>query len=573
MLLDPLNRFSICWSLIGALIICVTCLARASEGPSRFQSGRFVFRQLINQTGWPDGVAWMLGLLQSTFGLTATDGVSHMSEEMPRPNVNVPRAMLLAVASGASTSFVVLVILLFVLNDFNQVIKAGSGPLLQIIYQATRSEAASVSLLMFPLLSMAFAAIGQLCAASRQTHTFAMDDGLPFSRFLSREASPRLGRVPWAALTLTTTLVIIFGCIYLGNSTALNAILSSSVVALEISYAIPPALLLVRGRGLLDMDLDEALTTDAEIGAVLAQERKRRSKRRRPFDLGVFGYAINAFALIFCIVTIAFFLLPPTLPATAENMNYTAVVVAIIIIVASLTWILDGRYNFEGPTGLQEILLRLNASGLGGKSSRMLRMAERDECHSIGHSKETGGAVEVNAAALGQAIDEGEECVKYSGQGRGQADEEALNIDHEGGQNRVEAVNNLADYVQLEIAEDLGIPPMLLLMRGCRLLDEALATDAEVGAALAKERKRRSKRRRSFDLGVFGNVMNAFALVSCVVTLAFFLLPPELPTAAENMNCTAMVEAIVIVVASLTWILDGRQHSQRSIGFRTSYSD
>ncbi|KAK0520995.1 hypothetical protein OC842_006922 [Tilletia horrida] len=186
---------------------------------------------------------------------------------------------------------------------------------------------------------------------------------------------------------------------------------------------------------------------------------------------------------------------------------------------------------------------------------------------------ETGGAVEVNAAALGQAIDEGEECVKYSGQGRGQADEEALNIDHEGRQNRVEAVNNLADYVQLEIAEGLGIPPMLLLMRGCRLLDEALATDAEVGAALAQERKWRSKRRRSFDLGVFGNVMNAFALVSCVVTLAFFLLPPELPTAAENMNCTAMVEAIVIVVASLTWILDGRQHSQRSIGFRTSYSD
>ncbi|KAK0522792.1 hypothetical protein OC842_006363 [Tilletia horrida] len=374
MLLDPLNRFSICWSLIGALIICVTCLARASEGPSRFQSGRFVFRQLINQTGWPDGVAWMLGLLQSTFGLTASDGVSHMSEEMPRPNVNVPRAMLLAVAIGASSSFIVLVIFLFVLNDFDQVIEAGSGPLLQIIFQATRNEAAAVSLLMFPLMSMAFAAIGILCAASRQTHTFAVDRGLPFSRFLSREASPKLGGVPWAALTLTTTLVIIFGCIYLGNSTALNAILSSSVVGLQISYAIPAALLLVRGRGLLDMELDEALATDAEVGAALAQERKRRSKRRRPFDLGVFGYAINAFALVFCVVTVAFFLLPPELPVTAENMNYTAVVVAIVIVVASLTWILDGRHQFEGPTGLQEILLRLNAGGgghaLAGKERR-----------------------------------------------------------------------------------------------------------------------------------------------------------------------------------------------------------
>ncbi|KAK0551049.1 hypothetical protein OC846_003427 [Tilletia horrida] len=362
MTLDPITRFSIVWSLVGALVISITCLARASEGPARFQSGDFVFRAFVNQTGWPDGVAWILGLLQSTFGLTATDGVLHVVEEMPRPQVNAPRAMLLAVALGASSSFIVLIIFLFVLNDFDAVISNGSGPLLQIIYQATRNKAASVSLLMFPLMSMAFAAIGILCAASRSTHTLAQDGGLPFSRFLSREASPRLGSVPWTSISLVTTLVIIFGCIYLGSSTALNAILSSSVVGLQISYAIPAALLLIRGRGLLDMDLDEAMTTDPNVSQALAAERRDRHPRKRPMNLGVFGYAVHATTVIFCAVTAVFFLFPPELPVTPNNMNYTVVVVAIVVIAGGLTWIFDGRKHFSGPQGLRETLIRLNTA-------------------------------------------------------------------------------------------------------------------------------------------------------------------------------------------------------------------
>lgn len=36
-------------------------------------SPRFVFSGFINETGWSDGTAWMLGLLQSCFSLTAYD--------------------------------------------------------------------------------------------------------------------------------------------------------------------------------------------------------------------------------------------------------------------------------------------------------------------------------------------------------------------------------------------------------------------------------------------------------------------------------------------------------------------
>lgn len=34
----------------------------------------------MNQTMWPDGIAWLLGLLQGGLGVTGFDGVAHMIE-------------------------------------------------------------------------------------------------------------------------------------------------------------------------------------------------------------------------------------------------------------------------------------------------------------------------------------------------------------------------------------------------------------------------------------------------------------------------------------------------------------
>jgi hypothetical protein len=48
--------------MTGAVIIIITCLSCASPN---FQSAEFVFTRYINDVGWNNGVAWILGLLQS----------------------------------------------------------------------------------------------------------------------------------------------------------------------------------------------------------------------------------------------------------------------------------------------------------------------------------------------------------------------------------------------------------------------------------------------------------------------------------------------------------------------------
>jgi choline transport protein len=65
-LLPRINTVALVWSIIGAVVVMITVLACAS---GRYQTASFVFGDVENQTGWSDGVAWILGLLQSAFGL------------------------------------------------------------------------------------------------------------------------------------------------------------------------------------------------------------------------------------------------------------------------------------------------------------------------------------------------------------------------------------------------------------------------------------------------------------------------------------------------------------------------
>ena len=148
------------------------------------------------------------------------------------------------------------------------------------------------------------------------------DGGLPFSNFFAK-VHPRF-KLPLNALYLTTALVIIFGCIFLGSSSAFNAIISASVVALGVSYAIPPAINCLQGRAMLP--------------------------ETRPFFLpGIIGWAANLLGIAYVIVTTILFLFPPELPVDASNMNYCIVAFFIVLCISVVQWFVDGAKNYKGP--------------------------------------------------------------------------------------------------------------------------------------------------------------------------------------------------------------------------------
>ncbi|KAL6713682.1 hypothetical protein ACLMJK_009147 [Lecanora helva] len=153
-ILPWVTKVAFTWSITGFVVISITVLACASPN---YSSGDLVFRKFINDSGWPDGIAWLLGLLQAGLGLTGYDAVAHMSkrlahrdqiEEIPNPSMEGPKIMIACVGIGVFTGFIFLMCLLLVAGDLDNVIESSAGPLLAIFYNATDSKAGSICLLM-----------------------------------------------------------------------------------------------------------------------------------------------------------------------------------------------------------------------------------------------------------------------------------------------------------------------------------------------------------------------------------------------------------------------------------------
>lgn len=121
----------------------------------------------------------------------------------------------------------------------------------------------------------------------------------------------------------------------LGSTVALNAIMSSAIFFLQLSYAVPIVLLMWRG--------DAALAEHAD--------------GKRAWSLGKWRRPVHIVALIFLAVTSVVFLFPPFLPVTAESMNYAVVVFVIVLVMCAVAWVMDGRENFRGPTEIEGRLL------------------------------------------------------------------------------------------------------------------------------------------------------------------------------------------------------------------------
>ncbi|PCH02147.1 Amino acid/polyamine transporter I [Penicillium occitanis (nom. inval.)] len=316
--LPLVTRAAFIWSIAGFAIVSIAVLACSSPN---YNSGDFVFREFLNETGWPDGIAWLLGLLQGGLGVTGYDAVAHMIEEIPNAAIEGPKIMIYCVCIGTFTGVVFLVVLLFVPGNIDDIISSSAGPLLQILDNATKNHAGAICLLMVPLVCLLFAAITIMTTSSRMVYAFARDGGLPASRFFAR-VHKKLN-VPLNALYLTTALVIIFGLIFLGSSSAFNAIISASVVALDISYGMPIMINVMRGRKMI-----------------------KDSPWKMPEPL---AWTCNIISLIYIILTTVLFLFPPELPVTPESMNYCVVAFGIVLIISLFQWFIDGRKNFTGP--------------------------------------------------------------------------------------------------------------------------------------------------------------------------------------------------------------------------------
>ncbi|RMZ84347.1 hypothetical protein DV738_g564, partial [Chaetothyriales sp. CBS 135597] len=313
-LLPPNSRMVV--EIVGGIlyivffIVIITTLAVMAER----STPEFVFTESwFGQSGWSnEGVQWCLGLLSITSVLTGFDSVLHLSDEISDAPVKVPRAMMYAVIMNTVMALGFVIALLFCIGDVEAAITTPTGfPVIQILYSATKSKAATTVFMSMILFSSLVALFGILASVSRLAWSFARDNGLPFSDFFAY-VHPTL-HIPLNALGLVTIVAALLGLIIIGNTTAFNAILSLATVGLYISYVTP-------------------------LSFVLLRKLQGRHPPYGPFRLGIWGIPVNIFGLVFGIFMIIFLPFPPMLPVTAATMNYAAPILGAVVLLALLDW-------------------------------------------------------------------------------------------------------------------------------------------------------------------------------------------------------------------------------------------
>jgi choline transport protein len=121
----------------------------------------------------------------------------------------------------------------------------------------------------------------------------------------------------------TVIFVSIYGLLFLASSTAFNSIIATSVLFLNITFAVPQAFAAARGR--------------------------EKHLPSRPLNLGRHGYFVNIFSTILTVLIVILACFPPILPVFTENMNYSSVIVVGIFSALTILWFTIGNRTFVGP--------------------------------------------------------------------------------------------------------------------------------------------------------------------------------------------------------------------------------
>lgn len=171
-------------------IIAVAALP--ASGNRAYASSDFVWQDWLNNTGYSkNGLVFVLGMLNGSFNIGTPDCSTHMAEEVPRPAVNIPRAMAVQMSSSFITTLIYLIVLFYAITNFGEVLGLDAEFALTPIYlQVAGSNAGAIGLTVVVFLPLVGSAMGSMLTSSRVFWTLARDDAVPFSKSFAR-LSPR----------------------------------------------------------------------------------------------------------------------------------------------------------------------------------------------------------------------------------------------------------------------------------------------------------------------------------------------------------------------------------------------
>ncbi|KAF4470382.1 choline transporter [Fusarium albosuccineum] len=320
--------FCIILGMVLFLFVPVGMHKHVNDGSFQVESG-------LGISGWNSGTAWLLGIANCMYAFGGTDGAIHISEEMTQPGRRVPQVIIVTMFIGLATSLPMFLALMYFMTDLDA-FRTSPLPSMELVYQATGNRGVTIFLISLLLVIYVLSLPSQWVTCGRIAWAFARDNGIPFSNYFSK-VDRRL-EFPVRTTAMAFIFVLLYGLLYLASTTAFNSIVTSAVLFLNITYAVPQGILLTQGR--------------------------KEHLPPRYLNLGLGGYICNLFSILWIVVLGVFVCMPPSLPVSTETMNYISVVAVGLFIIILILWFVDGRKKFEGPHIDWDLIKEANAQML-----------------------------------------------------------------------------------------------------------------------------------------------------------------------------------------------------------------
>ncbi|KAL3294941.1 Choline transport protein [Colletotrichum asianum] len=139
-------------------------------GRSEKLTAHNVFAEIYNVSGWPNWVAFLIGLSPTNWAFSCLDPVVHLTDEIPQPRENIPMALLCTVALETFTGLPIVFALFFAATDL-PAIAASSTPSLELFYQVYESMTVAIVLQNLVTLS---AAGSDTCRRYHPSHSMSL---------------------------------------------------------------------------------------------------------------------------------------------------------------------------------------------------------------------------------------------------------------------------------------------------------------------------------------------------------------------------------------------------------------
>lgn len=196
-----------------AIYLMVALMVRANPKPTAHQ----VFVEVVNETGWSsNAMVFFLALIPGMGTVSGFDSITHITDEVENPSMQVPKVMIGYGFLAAISSFIMAIVYSFaIVNPVGLLDPYGHQPIIQLIFDACRSTAIALVPAIGIVVTLSISGTAIFTSWNRLYWSFAREGGLPFPRTMSRLSSK--DALPLHAMVVNLGLVIAIGAIQLGS--------------------------------------------------------------------------------------------------------------------------------------------------------------------------------------------------------------------------------------------------------------------------------------------------------------------------------------------------------------------